>query len=104
MKLKKNDRVKVLLGKDSGKTGEIVRVLPKEKKVVVHGANIYKKATKANKKNPQGGIIEIAKPIDISNVALICQSCGKSTRVGYIVTKQGVKDRICKACKGVIKE
>jgi len=104
MKLVKKDRVKILAGKDKGKTGEITRVMTKEGKVVVHGVNVYKKAAKASKKNPQGGIIEIAKPIEISNVALICPACGKPSRVGYTITKKGEKDRICKACKAVIKE
>ena len=104
MKLVKKDRVKILTGKDKGKTGEITRVDSKTSKIVVHGVNIYKKATKATKKNPQGGIIEIAKPIDASNVALVCPACGKPTRVGYTVTKKGSKDRVCKACKAVVKE
>jgi large subunit ribosomal protein L24 len=104
MKLVKKDRVKVIAGKDKGKTGEITKVLMSEGKVVVHGVNVYKKATKPTKRNPQGGIIEVTKPVDISNVALICPSCGKPTRIGYQMTKKGVKDRVCKACKGVVKE
>jgi len=104
MKLVKKDKVKVIAGKDKGKIGEIMHVLASENKVVVGGINVFKKATKASKKNPQGGIIEVTKPISVSNVTLVCPSCDKPTRVGYSVSKAGAKDRICKACKGVIKE
>lgn len=103
-KLVKNDRVKIIAGKDKDKTGEVVRAMYKDGKVVVSGVNIYKKATKASKKNPQGGIIEVSKPIDISNVAFICPTCNKPTRVGFSVTKSGAKDRICKSCKVAVKE
>jgi len=104
MKLKKNDKVTILIGKDKNKTGEINRVLPDSRKVVVNGLNIVKKATKPSKKNPGGGIIEIAKPIDISNVAFICPSCGKPTRLGVNFSKNGERERFCKKCKTAVKE
>lgn len=103
-KIVKNDNVMVIKGKDRGKTGQVMRVLAKEGKVVIAGINVYKKASKASKKNPQGGIIEVVKPVEISNIALVCPSCNKPTRIGYLVAKNGAKDRICKRCKSVIKE
>ena len=104
MKLRKNDKVMIKAGKDKNKTGEISRVIPNDKKVVVSGLNIVKKATKPSKKNPGGGIIEIAKPIDVSNVAFICPSCGKSARLGVHLTKGAQKERFCKKCKVTVKE
>lgn len=104
MKIKKKDKVLVICGKDRGKTGEITRVLPKENKIAIAGVNIVKKATKASKKNPGGGIIEFEKPISASNVSFLCPSCNKPARVGYQITKSGQKERFCKACKAVVKE
>jgi large subunit ribosomal protein L24 len=103
-KILKNDKILVTAGKDKGKTGEVLRVFRAQNKVIVSGINIVKKTTKANKKNPQGGIIELAKPLDISNVAFVCPNCGKSSRIGISITKDGQKERICKKCKGVVKE
>lgn len=100
MKIQKNDKVKILLGKDSGKTGKVQRVLTKEDKVVVEGLNVYKRHIK-KRGNKEGGIIELAKPMDISNVALVCPNCDKSTRIGYEI-KDGTKVRICKKCHKLI--
>ncbi len=103
-KIKKKDKVMIIAGKDKGKTGEVNRVLLTKNKVVIAGLNVVKKATKPSKKNTAGGIIEISKPVDISNIALVCPACGKPTRVGILVTKAGQKERICKACQKAIKE
>lgn len=97
MKIKKGDQVMVLSGKDRGKTGTVSRVLVKGGKLIVAGLNIYKKHLKPSRKTPQGGIIDFNLPMDISNVALICPSCGKKTRVGHAV-QAGRKVRICKKC------
>lgn len=97
MKIKKGDKVKVLLGKDRGKEGIIEYVLAKEKKVFVGGANLYKRHVR-KMGNMEGGIINIPKPVYISNVGLICPNCKKIIKVGYkIVGKE--KSRICKKCK-----
>lgn len=103
-RIRKNDKVMVIVGKDKGKTGDVNRILSKEGLVVVSGINVVKKATKPSKKNPGGGIIEISKPIQISNVAFICPSCGKPSRIGISITKSGQKERICKSCKVAVKE
>lgn len=104
MKIKKNDKVYVTCGKDRGKSGEVTRVLTKTGEIVIAGINIAKKAVKPSKKNAQGGIVEIAKPVSVSNVALVCPACGKPARVGYVVAKDGKKARICKKCQAAVKE
>ncbi|MBI2593583.1 50S ribosomal protein L24 [Candidatus Daviesbacteria bacterium] len=100
-KIKKGDNVKVLIGKDSGRTGTVEKVLGKVDKVVVGGINIYKRSVKKMGNN-QGGIIDLVKPVDISNIALICPNCKKQTRVGFIVEKD-IKLRVCKKCGKEIK-
>ena len=98
MKLKKGDRVKVIAGKDLGKDGVIMRVLPDKDKVIVEGVNIAKKHQRPTRATMQGGIIDKDMPIHVSNVALICGSCG-ATRLGYRFDDVGKKIRICRKCK-----
>ena len=95
LKIKKGDRVVVLSGKDKGKEGVVQRALPEDRKVVVEGVNTAKRHRKARSATEAGGIIEIDKPIDVSNVALISPKDGKATRVGYQVV-DGKKIRVCK--------
>ena len=99
MKLKKGDRVKVIAGKDLGKDGVVMRVLPDKDRVIVEGVNIAKKHQRATRATMQGGIIDKDMPIHASNVALICGSCG-ATRLGYRVDDAGKKVRICRKCQG----
>ncbi len=94
----------ITIGKDKNKIGEVNRVLPNTGQIVVNGLNIVKKATKPSKKNPGGGFIEIAKPVNISNVAFICPSCNKPTRLGVKMIKGKSKERVCKRCKTAVKE
>ena len=98
MKLKKGDRVKVIAGKDLGKDGVIMRVLPDKDKVIVEGVNIAKKHQKPTRATMQGGIIDKDMPLHVSNVALICGSCG-ATRLGYRFEDSGKKIRICRKCR-----
>ncbi len=98
MKIKKSDNVMVIAGKDKGKTGIVEHVFPEANKVVIKGVASAKKHVKPSRKNPQGGIIDINLKVDASNVALICASCGKASRVGYKTT-DGAKVRICRACE-----
>lgn len=95
MRLKKNDTVKIIAGKDKGKTGRIVKIDPVSERVVVQGANMVKKTMK--KKNPQdkGGIMEIEAPIHVSNVALVVKN-GETSRIGYKVDENGKKVRFAK--------
>jgi large subunit ribosomal protein L24 len=96
MKLKRDDNVIVILGKDKGKTGKVLSVIPTENKIIVEGINIIKKATKPSAKVPRGGILEITKPIDASKVMVIDPTTGKPARIGYTVKENGTKERIFK--------
>jgi len=98
VKLKKGDRVKVIAGKDLGKDGVIMRVLPEKDKVIVEGVNVAKKHQRPTRATMQGGIIDKDMPIHASNVALLCGSCG-ATRLGYRFDDAGKKIRICRKCR-----
>jgi large subunit ribosomal protein L24 len=103
MKIKKNDKVKILQGKDSGKTGNVDRVFEKQGKVLVGGLNLYKKHLKprGEGQKSQGGIVDLGRPILVSKVSLICPKCGKETRVKYQKEGEG-KIRVCSKCKAQI--
>jgi len=83
MKIKKDDTVLIISGKYRGKKGKVLRTFPKEKKILVEGVNLVKKHQKPRRTEEKGQIIELPKPIDISNAKLICPKCTKPTRVGY---------------------
>ena len=100
LKIKKGDKVRVLTGKDRGHEGAVMRVLPAAGKVIVDGANVAKKHQRATKATMQGGIIDKDMPMPVANVALLCPSCGKPTRVGFKIDKDGTKARACKKCGG----
>ena len=91
MKLKKGDQVKIIRGKDSGKTGLVEKVYPKLSKVIVAGINQYKRHVKAKTQDQKSEIVVITKPLSSSNVILVCPKCKKSTRVGYKVLKDNKK-------------
>ncbi len=103
IKLKKGDTVVVLSGKYKGKTGKITATHPTENKVTVEGINIVKKHQKPNKQYPQGGIIEITKPIWVSKVAIVEQTSKKPSRIGYQLKADGSKTRIFKSTGKEIK-
>jgi len=97
MKIRKDDQVKVVSGKETGKTGKVLRVDIEKGRVVLERLNMMKKHTKPHpKKNPQGGVIEREAPIDASNVMLVCPACGQPTRVGYRLLDGGGKVRKCR--------
>jgi len=101
MKIIKGDKVKILIGKDKGREGEVTKSFPKKSSVVVQGLNIFKKHIKPSQKRP-GSIVEKERPFHISKVILICPECKKTTRVGYKIDKSGTKYRICKKCQAVL--
>ena len=101
MKIKKGDQVQVMAGKDCGKQGEVVRVFPKDDKVIVKGANMMKRHMKARREGEKGERVEKESPIHISNVMLICPHTGKPTRIGYKV-EGGEKVRVSKRSGKVI--
>ena len=106
IRLKKGDTVMVLAGKDKGKTGKVEAVHPRENKVTVEGVNIVKKHQKPNRAYPQGGIIEITKPIWVSKVGIVDPSTKKPTRIGYKLDEKAgktVKTRVYKASDKEIK-
>lgn len=97
MRIKKDDKVKVITGKDRGKTGKVTSSFPAQGKVVVDGLNIAKKNMRPRKEGEKGQIVEISRPLDVSNVMLVCPKCKKSSRVGY-KTEGEKKVRYCKKC------
>lgn len=97
MKLIKGDEVKIVAGKDKGKTSKVERVFSKEEKVLVAGVNEYKRHQKGGYGNSKSEIITITKPLPVGNVQLVCPKCKKLTRVGYKMEKD-VKTRICRKC------
>jgi large subunit ribosomal protein L24 len=106
MKLRKGDKVVVLSGKDKGKEGEIVRVIPEKNRVLVEGINMVKKHQKAGQQTQgrqvrQGGIIDREMPVNASNVAIL-SSDGKPTRIGYRIEADGTKVRICRRTGSVL--
>ena len=95
-KLKKEDTVEIIAGKDKGKRGKILKIVREKDRVVVEGANIVKKAKKRRKQQDRGGIIEIEAALHSSNVMIVCKKCGP-TRIGYKIDG-GSKTRVCKKC------
>ena len=96
MKIVKGDKVVVIAGKDKGKEGIVQAVYPRKNKVVVEGVNVHKKHQKPTQQNPEGTIVEMYVPIDVSNVAIVDPKTKKASRVGYAVDKDGNKIRISK--------
>jgi large subunit ribosomal protein L24 len=102
MKIRRDDTVVIIAGKDSGKRGKVRRALPNEDKVVVEGLNMIKRHSRARRATRQAGIIDLEAPIHVSNVMLICEKCGNPTRVNYRFLDDGKKARICSSCGEVI--
>jgi large subunit ribosomal protein L24 len=102
MKIRKNDTVLVIAGKDRGKKGKVRKALPKKDKVIVEGVNMIKRHSRAKGQARQAGIIELEAPLDISNVILLCNKCNKPARIGFSFLKDGRKARICRSCGEVI--
>jgi large subunit ribosomal protein L24 len=101
--IRKNDNVVVTTGKDRGKRGRVVRVVPDKNRVLVEGVNIIKRHTKANpQRNIKGGLVEREAPLHASNVQLVCPECGKPTRIGKKILGDGRKVRVCRQCEGVV--
>jgi large subunit ribosomal protein L24 len=95
--IRKDDEVMVISGKDRGARGRVVRVLPRQGRIMVEGIARAKKHARPSKRRQQGGIIDVELFVDISNVQLVCRTCGRPTRVGYRIDG-GDKTRVCKRC------
>ena len=100
LKIRKDDTVQVIAGKDKGKRGAVVRVIAKKDAVIVSGINMVKKAMRKRSQQDQGGIAEIEAPLNISNVAIVCKKCGP-TKIGYKIDGDK-KVRVCRKCGDVL--
>jgi large subunit ribosomal protein L24 len=101
--IRRNDTVVVTTGKDSGKRGRVLKVLPVKNRLIVEGINIIKRHTRPNpQKNIKGGIVTREASVHASNVQLVCPECGKMTRIGRKILGDGRKVRICRKCEGVV--
>lgn len=96
-KIRKDDNVEVLCGKDKGKRGTVLRVSYKKETVLVSGVNIVKKAMRRRSEQDAGGIQEIEAPINISNVGIVCKKCGRPVKIGYKIDGEK-KLRVCRKC------
>lgn len=102
VKIRKNDSVEILSGRDRGKRGTVQRVMPKDQRLVVEGLNIRKRHTRAKRPGAPQGIIEFPAPLHQSNVAVVCESCDRTTRIGFRLLSDGSKVRFCRRCDEVI--
>lgn len=100
--LKKNDKVKIITGKDKGKIGKVIKLNRKTNRVLVENVNIVKKHTKPNAQNRQGGILESEAPIHLSNIMLMCNKCMTPVRSKMKVLEDGKNIRVCKKCDEII--
>ena len=102
MKIRKDDNVLVITGKDKGKKGKVRFSYPRQGKIIVEGVNFVKKHSKAKGQARQAGIIDLEAKLDVSNVMLLCSKCNKPARVGYKTLEDGRKVRVCRVCREVI--
>ena len=103
MKIRKGDHVRVMTGKDRGKEGRVLAVFPRNNRLLVEGVNVVKRHLKLRaargRAGQEGGIVSKEAPLDLSNVQVVCPSCGP-TRVGYEISTDGTKTRVCRKCGG----
>jgi large subunit ribosomal protein L24 len=103
MAIRKNDNVVVISGRDRGKRGRVLQVMPEKSRVVVEGVNFIKRHTRPNpQKNVKGGIVEREAALSAANVQLVCPECGKPTRIGRRLLDDGRRVRFCRKCNGVV--
>lgn len=101
MKIRKGDTVRIMVGKDAGKSGKILHVYSTINKVLVEGLNLFKKHRRPRKQGEKGEIVSVARPLRVANVSLVCSNCNKPVRVGYKI--EGLKKiRTCKKCQNKI--
>ncbi len=101
-KVKKNDRVVLITGKDKGKTGKVLFVDRKKGRVIVEGLNMVKKTLRPSQQNPKGGIIDIEAPVHISNVMVVCPKCDRGVRVKKKMLEDGKRVRVCGKCGEIL--
>ncbi len=104
IRIRKDDKVMVIAGKDKGKIGKVIKLIKKHDTVLVEKINVVKRHQKGNPYTGQtGGIVEKEAPIHVSNVQVMCDACAKPSRVGYKIDEEGRKTRVCKRCGEAIK-
>lgn len=102
MKIRKNDTVLIIVGKDKGKKGKVRFAYPEKQQIIVEGINFIKKHSRARGAVRQAGIIDLEAPIHISNVMLLCDKCSKPSRIGFEKLEDGRRVRVCRSCHEVI--
>lgn len=102
MKLKKGDNVQIMVGKDRGKQGKILKIDVNSGKVFVQGLNLFKKHQRPKKQGEKGEVITVNRPLNLSNLMVVCNSCAKPARVGIKMDEAGNKARYCKKCNANI--
>lgn len=101
MNIKKGDKVEIIKGKDRGKAGKVMRVVPKDGRIVIEGLNMVKKSVRPRREGEKGQVVEVPNPIRGENVQIVCPSCNKRSRVGY-KGEGKKKERYCKKCKSTV--
>ncbi|MDD5465087.1 MAG: 50S ribosomal protein L24 [Candidatus Omnitrophica bacterium] len=98
-KIRKNDIVQVIKGKDKGKQGKVISIIEGNRRAIVEGLNLAKKHKRQSRQDQKGGIISIEMPISVANLMVFCKRCSKPARTGSMILKDGTKSRFCKVCK-----
>lgn len=99
LRIKKNDTVMVTSGKDKGKTGKVMQINREASLALIEGVNLAKKHVRRTKENQQGGIVQVERPISLSNIMLLCKNCNRPVKIGYQIAKDNTKTRFCRKCK-----
>ncbi|MBP7216999.1 MAG: 50S ribosomal protein L24 [Candidatus Omnitrophica bacterium] len=102
LKIRKNDIIQVVKGKDLGKKGKVLQVFTDQSRALVEGINMVKKHKRQTRQDQQGGIISIEKPISLANIMLVCKQCNRPARVGFKILEDKTKTRYCKSCQEVL--
>lgn len=101
-KIRKGDTVEAIKGKDIGKKGKVLKILPGQNRAIVEGINLVKKHRRQTRQDQPGGVVSIEAPINLSNLMLLCKHCNRGVRAGFKVLADGTKSRFCKSCNEVI--
>jgi len=98
-KIRRDDIVQVIKGRDVGKKGKVLKIMPKEFRAIVEGINLVKKHRRKTQQDQQGGVVSIESPVSVANLKPFCKRCNRPVKVGVTVLKDGTKSRFCKTCK-----
>lgn len=101
MRIKKNDTIKIIAGKDRGKQGKVLKIFPQQDRILVEGANLYKKHVRPTRQGEKGQVVEVPRPLHVSNAMFVCPKCGKPSRLGSDLTG-AKKARACRICRSVV--